>query len=225
MVLEEYAMNEKNYLLKECKHCGNKGLLKIVGRHHQSFTDYDDGEPIFQEYTEWTMLECPVCKGVSLHKSYSNDSMFDTEGGYLSEETVVYPGSKYSFIHVPDGILKSYNAAVKTVNVDLNVSLIAIRAVLEKVCKERGSKKKNLEAMLKEMASKNILPETLDKCSFLIRKLGNSGAHGDENEELSKSDVYALIDFIETILYYIYELPVKIARLNKKWDGDTGSTV
>ena len=225
MVLEEYAMNEKNYLLKECKHCGNKGLLKIVGRHHQSFTDYDDGEPIFQEYTEWTMLECPVCKGVSLHKSYSNDSMFDTEGGYLSEETVVYPGSKYSFIHVPDGILKSYNAAVKTVNVDLNVSLIAIRAVLEKVCKERGSKKKNLETMLKEMASKNILPETLDKCSFLIRKLGNSGAHGDENEELSKSDVYALIDFIETILYYIYELPVKIARLNKKWDGDTGSTV
>lgn len=225
MVLEEYAMNEKNYLLKECKHCGNKGLLKIVGRHHQSFTDYDDGEPIFQEYTEWTMLECPVCKGVSLHESYSNDSMFDTEGGYLSEETIVYPGSKYSFIHVPDGILKSYNAAVKTVNVDLNVSLIAIRAVLEKVCKERGSKKKNLEAMLKEMASKNILPETLDKCSFLIRKLGNSGAHGDENEELSKSDVYALIDFIETILYYIYELPVKIARLNKKWDGDTGSTV
>lgn len=225
MVLEEYAMNEKNYLLKECKHCGNKGLLKIVGRHHQSFTDYDDGEPNFQEYTEWTMLECPVCKGVSLHKSYSNDSMFDTEGGYLSEETIVYPGSKYSFIHVPDGILKSYNAAVKTVNVDLNVSLIAIRAVLEKVCKERGSKKKNLEAMLKEMASKNILPETLDKCSFLIRKLGNSGAHGDENEELSKSDVYALIDFIETILYYIYELPVKIARLNKKWDGDTGSTV
>ena len=216
---KEKNMNDINYLLEECKHCGNKGLLKIVGKHHQSFTDYADGEPVFQQYTDWTMVECPVCKGISLHKSYSNDTMFDAEGGYFTEETIEYPESKYSFVHVPDGILKSYNAAAKTVNVDLNVSLIAIRAVLEKICKERGSKKKNLEAMLKEMVSKNILPETLDKCSFLIRKLGNSGAHGDENEELSKADVYALPDFIETILYYIYELPVKITRLNKKYVG------
>ena len=87
-------MNDKNYLLEECKHCGNKGLLKIVGKYQQSFTDYDDGEPIFQQYTDWTMVECPVCKGISLHKSYSNDTMFDSEGGYFTEETIEYPGSK-----------------------------------------------------------------------------------------------------------------------------------
>jgi len=100
------------------------------------------------------MVECPVCKGISLHKPCSNDTMFDSEDGYFTEEMTEYPGSRYSFVHVPDGILKSYNAAVKTVNVDLNMPLIAIRAVL---------------------------------------------------------------DFIETILYYIYELPVTIARLNKKY--------
>lgn len=27
-----------------------------------------------------------------------------------------------------------------------------------------------------------------------------------------------LLDFIETILYYIYELPVKIARINSKYN-------
>lgn len=96
-----------------------------------------------------------------------------------------------------------------------SVCLIAIRAVLEKICKERGSRKKNLEAMLKEMVNKNIFPETLDQCSFLIRKLGNSGAHGDDID-MSQNDVLELIDFIETILYYIYELPVKIANVNDK---------
>ena len=90
--------------------------------------------------------------------------------------------------------------------------------LLEKICRERGSKKKNLEAMLKEMVSKNILPETLDQCGFLIRKLGNSGAHGDDDIDLSQSDVAELLDFIETILYYIYELPVKIARINSKYN-------
>ena len=66
-----------------------------------------------------------------------------------------YPGNKYTFKHVPKSILKSYQAAVKTSKVDLSVCLIAIRAVLEKICKERGSRKKNLEAMLKEMVNKN----------------------------------------------------------------------
>ena len=84
---------------------------------------------------------------------------------------------------------------------DLSVCLIAIRAVLEKICKERGSKKKNLEAMLKEMVNKNIFPETLDQCSFLIRKLGNSGAHGDDID-MSQSDVLELIDFIEQFKHY-----------------------
>lgn len=31
--------------------------------------------------------------------------MFDTEGGCFFEETTVYPGNKYSFVHVPDGIV------------------------------------------------------------------------------------------------------------------------
>ncbi len=49
--------------------------------------------------------------------------------------------------------MQTYNAAVKTVNVNLNVSLIAVRAVFGKICKGRGSKKKNLEAILKEEES------------------------------------------------------------------------
>lgn len=210
-------MSEEKYILQTCKHCGNKGLLKNAAQHKQHYTDYDDGEVIFEMDTIWRMLECPVCGEVSLHKTYSDDSMIDIHGDYFQEESIEYPRDRYDFIYVPESILESYQASVKTSKIDLNVSLIAIRLVLEKICKERGSKKNNLEAMLKEMVSKNILPETLDKCSFLIRKLGNSGAHGDDIK-LSQSDVLELLDFIETILYYIYELPAKIARMNKKYD-------
>lgn len=210
---------DKKYIMETCKYCGNKGLLKIVGSHAQHDKDYEGNIPIFNMDTVWTLLECPVCNGVLLHKSYSDDSMFDSYvNDYFVDESIEYPGNKYSFTHVPDNILKLYESAVKTSKIDLSISLIAIRALLEKICKERGTTKKNLDAMLREMVSKKILPETLDQCSFLIRKLGNSGAHGDDDINLSQSDVLELIDFIETILYYIYELPIKIARINTKYN-------
>ena len=212
----EIIMDDKKYLLQTCKHCGNKGLLKIVADYKQHFKEMDGTAVIFTADTLWSLLECPVCEGISLYKSYSDDTML-TPYGYESDVSIEYPGNKYDFKHVPESILKSYQAAVKTSKVDLNVCLIAIRAVLEKICQDRGSKKKNLEAMLKEMVNKNVFPETLDQCSFLIRKLGNSGAHGDDID-MSQSDVLELIDFIETILYYIYELPVKIANVNDKYN-------
>ena len=34
---------------------------------------------------------------------------------------------------------------------------------------------------------------------------------------LSGRDIAELIDFIETIMYYIYELPVKVDALNQKY--------
>jgi len=74
-----------------------------------------------------------------------------------------------------------------------------------------------LAAMLKQMVDKHILPETLDKCGFIIRKMGNNGAHGDDNSMLTNRDIAELIDFIETIMYYIYELPVKVENLNRKY--------
>ena len=107
---------------------------------------------------------------------------------------------------------------MKTLNIDSEISLIAVRRVLEIICKDKGCKKRYLEAMLKEMVGKNILPETLDKCSFLIRKLGNSGAHGNEGIRLAKWDLERLLGFIETIIYYIYELPVEIEEMKSRYD-------
>ena len=208
---------DDNYLLATCRDCGNKGLLKKAATFDQQFTEYEAGSPFCTAEYNWVLLECPVCKSVSLYRRYNNDLMIDYAGNEYYEEAIVYPEEK-SFPHVPKDIVNSYSAAVKTSKVDLNVSLIAIRAVLEKICKERGTNRKKLEAMLKQMVERHILPETLDKCGFIIRKLGNSGAHGDDTSILTRRDVEEFIDFIETIMYYIYELPVKIDSLNRKYE-------
>ena len=111
---------DKKYLLENCKYCGDKGLLKIVGSYKQHFTDYDGDEPVFHADTLWRMLECPVCNKISLHRTYSDDSMFVPEEGYFSDESIEYPGNRYDFSYVPESILKSYQAAIKTSKVDLS---------------------------------------------------------------------------------------------------------
>lgn len=208
---------EDQYILTTCKDCGNKGLLKKVAQYDQSLWDYVDEEPYAKIEYNWVLLECPVCKSVSLYQRLGADYMVDDKGNKCFEEKIIYPQERI-FPNVPKDILKSYSAAVRTAKVDLSVSLIAIRAVLEKICKERGTSRKTLEAMLKQMVEKHILPETLDKCGFIIRKMGNNGAHGDDDSMLTSRDIAELIDFIETIMYYIYELPVKVEKLNRKYE-------
>ena len=205
-----------DYILTTCRECGNMGLLKKVAQFDQSIPDYCDGDLVATYDYNWVVLECPVCNSVSLYQRYTSDYMMDSNGNEVYEEKIVYPSARI-FKNVPKDILKSYEAAVKSSKVDYSISLIAIRAVLEKICKERGTNRKNLEAMLKQMVEKHILPETLDKCGFVIRKMGNSGAHGDDDLILTSRDIAELIDFIETIMYYIYELPVKVDALNQKY--------
>lgn len=206
----------EDFILTTCRECGNKGLLKNVAQYNQSIPDYCDGEIIATYDYNWVLLECPVCNSISLYQRSCDNFIMDMNGNEIYEEKVVFPTIK-EFNNVPKDILKSYEAAVRSSKVDLSISLIAIRAVLEKICKERGTNRKNLDKMLKQMVERHILPETLDKCGFIIRKMGNSGAHGDDDSMLRESEVSELIDFIETIMYYIYELPVKIDKLNQKY--------
>ncbi|MFR5481018.1 hypothetical protein [Catenibacterium sp.] len=51
-------MKEKDYLLETCKHCGNKGLLKIVANYKQPYDEIEDYSVVFSSDTTWLLLEC-----------------------------------------------------------------------------------------------------------------------------------------------------------------------
>lgn len=148
-----------DYILATCRECGNRGLLKKAAQYEQNIPNYDDGELVDTAEYLYALLECPVCKTVSLYQRYGSDHLIDYNGDEYYEERILYPTAK-NFPNVPRDILKSYEAAVKTSKVDYSISLIAIRAVLEKICKERGTNRKNLKSMLKQMVERHILPET-----------------------------------------------------------------
>lgn len=203
-------------IIETCRYCGNKGLLKKVVQYDQFLYDYCDEEPCAKMNYNWIILECPVCKGITLFQRFSGDYTIDGQGNVNYEDTIVYPSNK-SYPNTPYDIVKTYEAAVKSSKVDNEIAVIAIRALLEKICKDKGANGGNLKEKLKDMARNNYFPATLSECGEIIREMGNKGAHGDKGIRISNRDISELIDFVETILFYIYELPVKIDSFNKKY--------
>lgn len=201
------------YVKCKCSKCGNTGLQAVKSTYFQAIPDYCDGEPIGDYYYDYYLLECPVCYGITLYCVEADSFSYNEYEEYYNAK-VIYPQIK-EFKNVPDDLVRLYLSAKQTVLIDSNIALIAIRSLLEKICKDKGSKKKKLVAMLNELSSKGVLPEHLKNCSYLIRKLGNTGAHGDD--VVLKNDVLKLIDFMETILYYLYDLPTEIEKFNTKY--------
>ena len=70
------------------------------------------------------------------------------------------------------------------------------------------------EEKIKDLANKNILPSTLDDSSWLIRMMGNDAAHADDIN-YTDYEVGQIIEFVEMIITYLYELPNRIDDLKE----------
>lgn len=211
-----------NYLLQQCYHCGNQGLMEIVGKHQHTY-----GGPIFnkygeeididmQEYFDWILLSCPVCKKVSLEQKYSNEFEYNPNTKtYVEYVDLLYPECNVNYLGVPEEIKSALEAALKVKNIDISICLLSLRRVLEAICKEQGAEGKNLDSMIKNMLDKGILPEVMNDACWIIRQLGNDAAHAGKIR-VYKSDVEQTIDFLKTIIQYLYTLPVQMDRLKVK---------
>ena len=206
--------DEDKYRLATCFHCGNRGLMKIEHIYSQDYggmiTD-EFGNVLsmdLEEHFDWILLSCPVCRKVTLLEDHNDEC---TRDFYTSTETL-YPESKIDYEGVPANIKSSFESALKVKNIDSAICSIALRAVLEAICKERGAKGKTLEAMIRDLIQKNLLPAMFDDACWIVRQLGNKAAHGDD-VQFSSKQVDQTILFMQNIINYLYTLPIKMNKL------------
>lgn len=211
----------KKQLLCTCFHCGNTGLLDIVGEH-----EYVYGGPIFNEMGEqvdqemgekfiWTMLSCPVCHKTTFHQSYNNESMRDYNGELFYEDAVLYPENKLNFQGVPQGIKAALESAIKVKNIDTELCVMALRRVLEQICIEKKGEGETLEKKIEDLISKNILPGGFNEACKVIRQLGNKAAHSSESR-FYIPEVEELIYLLKAIVEYLYIISQRINKIEER---------
>ncbi|SHI36760.1 DUF4145 domain-containing protein [Clostridium intestinale] len=197
--------------LLTCYHCGNKTKMENVGYHKKENFSQELG----WEVTKWFMYFCPVCEKITIVEEYVWSEDVEINGVPIIHSEILYPNVKYDNKRVPNEIRQAFEAALKVKNIDGAICALSIRRTLDKICKDNGEGSGNLVDKISMLSKKGIIPPLLDKMTHVIRKLGNSAAHGDEIV-FSNADINSIIDFTQIILEYIYILPYKVSVLERR---------
>ena len=222
---EEYKFCERrrNASIKErvhtCLHCGNIGVMKYVGE-----TGKKPGEPTYDnlgneipgesiDHEKWHIFECPVCRRPIVIYEYSCD--VSSLALLKPELETRYPTVPILGANIPLGIYDTYMAAVRAKGIDYSLCLQSLRSVLEKICKDKGETTSTLEKKIQNLINKKVLPPMFEDACWIIRKLGNEAAHGD-NVQYFEYEVEQVITYISEIINYLYCLPSLTASMRQK---------
>ncbi|WP_407270085.1 DUF4145 domain-containing protein [Radiobacillus sp. PE A8.2] len=204
-----------------CFHCGNKTKMKLEGeclyqiKDQIEIGDYLHGITFNDNYL---IFICPVCHNATIKKVHTNSEDTDFDGSPIVTEDILYPHIEVNMTYLPKNIQKAYESALKVKNIDNAISAISLRRTLEMVCKDKGETQGNLYNKLKNLSDKGILPAILDEMAQILKDVGNAAAHADDID-FSDSVLEALLEFTQTILDYIYKLPIRLERVQSQLLG------
>lgn len=204
-----------NYIIEECRHCGNKTKLDIVGK----YTEYGDPEFDYRWEKNWLMLKCCACGKISLGSIYSGeDTLISYDNGEYEYENIYtthFPIETYTGTNVPEKVNDAFSSALKVHYVDNVICLIALRRTLEIICKDKGAKGKTLEKKILDLTQKCVFPQVINEASDILRILGNEAAHGDD-VNYDERIVQEMINFTQIVIEYVYVIPFRINNIKSK---------
>lgn len=200
-------------MLVTCGHCGNMANCKVKAEYTQHLT----GEWNDHYHSVWRLLECPACNDVILHKTYFDASMIPT----LDEPdvTILYPNARTRQLKLPKEIAKEYASALRVRRISSNACAVLARRTLEAVCKQQGAAGDSLFQQLDSLLKSASIPPLLADIAHLGRQIGNLGAHFGKGEATDE-DVAIMIDFLDTLLEYLYVIPAKVASVKSRLNGE-----
>lgn len=198
-----------------CYHCGNTGLLTFVAQFNVDdiFIDKNEyGQVVCEDYLgtlKWYFYKCPICEKPVLANQY------DYNCGPPNSIDLIYPTLGITPEGIPPKIFQAYEAAVRTRGIDNAICLLSLRRALEMVCKDKNAEGKNLESKIDDLIEKKVLPEMMRDACWIVRQCGNEAAHADD-VEFSKREADEAIEYVGSIITYLYSTPVKVADLRRR---------
>lgn len=199
-----------------CGHCSNISHMKIIGSVDDTQNDFDpEYGSVGESGVIYSVLECPACKKKNIISYGWHDSM-ESEDEVTYE--ILFPKDKNIPVGLPDNILKAFKAAEKVKTIDVNAYVILLRRLLEMVCIDRKAVGETLALMLKDLSSRNEIPDKLVKVAKGLKDFGNLGAHAGIGE-LSENEIPIVATLCTAILEYIYSAPHLATIAENKLDS------
>lgn len=213
-------MEQRYSDVMQCGHCGNRAPFEILATTQTMNRALDEEEGgLLIDQVNWRILRCPACTQPVLQQIVSTEN---TEVPWVPPDEIVvkvlYPSPNNRLNHLPDPVSKAYQEALSLFPKSPAACAVQLARTLEATCKHEGAMGKDLYSKLNALASSGRIPEPLAQMGHQVREFRNLGAHADD-EEVSEQDVPVLRDYVEAILEYMFDMPVRIDVLQKKIDA------
>jgi hypothetical protein len=117
---------------------------------------------------------------------------------------------------VPKKVIDLYQKSWPLRHLSPGAFVVQVRKALEHICKDKGAVGKTLDAKLKDLAAKQTFPGHFAEMTDLMRKIGNLGAHADDDHEVDYWDAELLDEFFRSIVEYVYITPSRIERMRQR---------
>lgn len=218
-------------IIMYCYHCGNQtgftvrglcSLDKSVQEENKYGTDL-----LFEDVSEWRLLQCITCSKPSLEYTHKTADYlgsypdFDAEGEEVdvvprtNKKNIVYPLGQPNLPNLPTPIEKEYQDTLKVRNISPVACAVLARRTLEAIFTHEKAEGRTLMEKVNNLIKSERIPPLVADLAHLGRQIGNLGAHFDK-QEVTEEDVSAMLDFLETILEYLYVLPAKVATVKAR---------
>lgn len=222
---DKYINNIVKILCIECSNQTNQKVLKSIDVDKKTtYYNYPHGLPmpeesfVYQENESWQITQCNGCELLSFRKLSSNSEDFDHDGSTLVIEEI-YPIRSlkrkqldFEDVFVPYKVKKIYEETYLAISNQQHILAgIGVRALVEAVCKERGTTNYNLADKIAELHTLGVLTENHKEFLHKLRVMGNYSAH--ETKPQIINDLEIALDIIEHLLKDIYILPHQTEKL------------
>jgi hypothetical protein len=173
------------------------------------------------------LLQCQNCEGVTYIVGSRNAVLG------LYEYKASFPVSNPETLveaTIPVDVRTDFIEALRCQGIAAHkATVVMCRRALQSSCKEQKAVGTQLIQQIDDLAGKGVITKALQNLAHQIRKLGNAGAHPDDDalSDVTKNDADDIVEFTGQYFEHVYVMPAKMAQMIKRRTapaaGATGS--
>lgn len=129
--------------------------------------------------------------------------------------------------HWPEPVGRFWLQAHRSVkDENWDAAAVMVRSALQSALRDHNANGASLKQEIDDLASRGVLPPHMKEWAHELRELGNEAAHpGPVASKSSADDVRDVVEFLDFLLRYLYNLPHEIKEYRQRRQTQSGGAV
>jgi len=169
------------------------------------------------------LVQCQNCQGVVYVVGIRNSST----GVYEYKESFPVDNPEASVDEtIPAAVRDDFVEALRCKSITAyRATVVMCRRALQSSCKDQKATGTQLIQQIDDLAAKGVITRSLQNMAHQIRKLGNAGAHPDDDalSDVTAEDANDISEFTRQYFEHVYVMPARMAELVKRHTPSTAA--